>query len=764
VPESSVMLYNTRIAAISNLDAKLTASVFSSIIAVVLALIYYLSRIGFSNHLLPIVYVLSISLLLLNFPIFYRIIFHKITFYSKDTWITSDAFYSFIILSLLILIGFLVPSININIILIIFPIGLIAFFFIFIVWLSSKKIRQSLIFVGFTGLFSLWVAAIVWNSGYLTPLFFEHIIAFGEAHADTLFHAAIAGMIKTYGFPSTGINGLEYISYHYGSHWIFAQLAKLVRLDTVHFYNLAYPIIFVPFFYQVSILFIIKIKDFIHKANSSWILTTDYIFWLVFFIMQIGFITPQSELITSWGWNAHLISESYNISLSFTLILITMVLYLIPSIEINESYFINELFIIVFVPLLLIVIGFNKISLIYLLISFYIYIIYRLNLYRQFIYIVSIGLAISSILFVMYFIGKRSAGITFSPFDFFISYGRGNIFFFLFYFFFSWVFIILKCYEKNISSISDFKSYLITNNIMDIEIVLLFCLVGAAPGLIVGLGGSAAHYFADFQALIAVSLLLANLDNFYYKLARNIEFGPLGELKLKYFFIIIIGAFILISTAINYVKPISNMVSINLITRIQLSMIQNNSAVINNSTSRKSQGLIKQALKIGNLSAINLIIFRNVKGKIKQGLKIGNFTAIKDLLISDPFKAQQDNQEALLINKLQELGNAPPSERKMTVLFIPQSNKLYWNLLSCDRMPSLAPAISNLAMIDGLPEINCMGGYFMDYRRQEEQAPVDQIKDEICLKAWDQGFSRIILLDADPEANILVEPWHKGQK
>ena len=105
----------------------------------------------------------------------------------------------------------------------------------------------------------------------------------------------------------------------------------------------------------------------------------------------------------------------------------------------------------------------------------------------------------------------------------FIHYYVGNPwqpFFLLFHFFWSWLFIILKLSEKNIQSLGDFRIAYMNNSIIDIEMILFLCLLGVAPGTFFDIFDGNAFYFSNFQALVALSFVLANSQNFMSVIRR----------------------------------------------------------------------------------------------------------------------------------------------------------------------------------------------------------------------------------------------------
>jgi len=147
------------------------------------------------------------------------------------------------------------------------------------------------------------------------------------------------------------------------------------------------------------------------------------------------------------------------------------------------------------------------------------------------------------------------------------------------------------------------------------------------------------------------------------------------------------------------------------------------------------------------------ILFKNI-----SDLKSLNFNEIKKTLIKiKNLKIENTDYllEYKLIEKLKELSNIPTSEKKFTAIYIPKNIDTYLNI-SCDRLmsPFLAPAISNIVMLDGLPLNNnnsCYGhlneyGY-PRYERYNKIANLFHLKPkQLCDKAKKEGLKKVIEL------------------
>jgi len=117
-------------------------------------------------------------------------------------------------------------------------------------------------------------------------------------------------------------------------------------------------------------------------------------------------------------------------------------------------------------------------------------------------------------------------------------------------------------------------------------------------------------------------------------------------------------------------------------------------------------------------------------------------------------------QNAKLMDTLHKLADLPLSEKRKTAVFIPQSNKLYWNAYpSCEAVPLIVPAITGMAMIDGMPPADCRIIYTNHYAvyqlRKGEQALRAADRAGLCPYAGAKGFLAVIVLGAD-DADLAV--------
>jgi hypothetical protein len=111
-----------------------------------------------------------------------------------------------------------------------------------------SKINIAVLCVALVSLF-VCIANAVWQSGYLSPFFFEQF-GNGIANTDTLSHVAYTVMIEKYQAVTVGIHGLAQIRYHLGVHTFLLAVGKSLGEDAGFTFNVVYPILVLPLLMQ----------------------------------------------------------------------------------------------------------------------------------------------------------------------------------------------------------------------------------------------------------------------------------------------------------------------------------------------------------------------------------------------------------------------------------------------------------------------------------------------------------------------------------
>jgi len=99
----------------------------------------------------------------------------------------------------------------------------------------------------------------------------RELIGQGKMMDDSLFHMALSNMLKTYGAPSTGLDGLPYFPYHWGSHAYFAQIARLLNITMPDMYHVAYMIIFVPLFVFAALIAAVDLRRWLVNTRDDFL-------------------------------------------------------------------------------------------------------------------------------------------------------------------------------------------------------------------------------------------------------------------------------------------------------------------------------------------------------------------------------------------------------------------------------------------------------------------------------------------------------------
>lgn len=370
---------------------------------------------------------------------------------------------------------------------------------------AKEYLKVLLISVLFSGI----VSGFAWTSADRNLLPSESIIL-GHGGGDTVYHVAIANMIKTYGIPSTGIDGIPYHFYHNGSHFIFAQISKVCQIDILIFYHVVFFIMWVPLLFQNLFLLTKKFR-LLFGVKIIGMFCWEYLFLLLFFFL--GFL-PQ-PVAMAMGMPPMLGNESFVVSLTFIFVLIGQWLELHPTSLIAKAHTMSRLFLWLWAPLFLGVIIWIKISFYYVWAVIYAYLLLRYRKVRNWDWLVSAFLCLTLGLAIMPYISTVEAKSTFPyPFHLLIhSVGLGlQGYFFIFHFFWSWFFIFLRLRMEKLKSRSDLFMAIRANRLLDVELLVLLCIFSLIPGVTVFICGGGGYYFTEYQKWLALVFLGSRID------------------------------------------------------------------------------------------------------------------------------------------------------------------------------------------------------------------------------------------------------------
>lgn len=684
----------------------LIPELFAIIYIICAALIVYLSRIGFENY--PILFFKSIflSIFLILSPAYFKEKFPNI-FKSKILGLFT--------VFVLVFFSSELPKFNeINITYLFCTIGL----FFFIKLKIYSLVKSKIYLVVFTIIFCTFTLAAFYHFQYKTPLFVEQIISGASAHRDTLWHATVAGMIKTYGIPSSGLDGIIPLNYHFFAHYIIAKFSILLNINTLQFYILITPIIILPLFFLSFLFSVNEMSTFLSKKyNFNLVKFDNKYFWLLFIVL---FSLPYSLSLSPENTYEYINSFTYFIAFLFSFFLFGI---LFGQINSNKPNFFvkNNLVQYLIFPLLVLCIFYSKISFLYFINVSYLFLYLRLSLYKKYNYNILFLFLILISLYMFYNLVVPM--LNEYPHN---SWKKNFITILLEYkqnFFLSAIYIFFRLYFLKIKKIKFFLFMIKEKKLIDIEYLIVLGIF---------LLPLQYDYFHSIQVLIAIFLLCVFSENIIIFIKNLIKKKKNSSVKNK-LIILLLCIFILLS--------FKNILLLNLKFFSSNFAIRESFFVINKvetkGTHYGAEIYWKNVIK--NMKSIIFLDFSNLN-KVRK--KIENIN-----IYSSNYK-----NEAKIIKLLKEINKL--QNKNESVIYIPKEIKDYWSF-SCDvyMIPFIATSITNISLVNGVPDINkksCFGhnleyGYFNYYKKLNFLVNEKYISPkEICNKDLGIKFKKII--------------------
>lgn len=340
-----------------------------------------------------------------------------------------------------------------------------------------------------------------YGQNYHHPLFMEKL-AIGQAHIDTLFHTAICYLFSNYNIPSTGLHGLQYIHYHYGSHIIMACLAKLINLKPIIFYNLAYPIVFIPFFFKASFIAILKLQNHL-KNNTSITFLFLSVFGVTIILSPLIFNTLPGGI--PFG------SESYNIAIGFSLLFLTDVFQFLDDIKKNPSRYVLLLLYYSFAVVALLFLKVSIGLLFFTLISYLLFREFLLTNWKFWVYL------ILNLLFIYAFyklMGESNSTVL--SIKTILIYNLATIKYYFWPYFLIIIFFITNGISLNKKGYQKLKEKIKSKETIFLELLLVVSIAGALPSFILRtLSKIDIYYFVSYQFFLGTVIVIPYFFNLF---------------------------------------------------------------------------------------------------------------------------------------------------------------------------------------------------------------------------------------------------------
>ncbi|MDO8502324.1 MAG: hypothetical protein Q7S20_10820 [Gemmatimonadaceae bacterium] len=718
------------------LDARETIVVGTSVAAIVLAAIYWVSRIGFDNPVAPVALSLGLSLFLCAAPLWLTRIARR-EHVGKGNWWSSQAALTLACLVLTAIAGIGARGAGTVLALVIALAGFGLAAFTLVRWLPRGRPASTILFLAGSVLFTIWSAGVTWGSRYKMPLYWETLSFRANVHHDPLYYASMANMLETYGVASTGLDGLPVIHYHYGSAWLYAKWADLIGTDVLTFYSLGYPIVVIPLFLGALLLLAVELRFAFGRDEASASLRGDYRTWLVVAAATIGLI-PTSALDALTVWNANvLVSESYLIGIPVLLLVIGAALAfwlndarraVVPRLPADTDKAESGpargdalVFLLVFIPVSLAVLGFLKVSLMLILFGVALYFALRLGLWKRWMGVAACvaGIVAVSFTYSRVSLASHNGGVSWLNFLRFEVVANWQQFFPLVHMLWSWLYIAGRLWEEGIRDFAGLREAFRARRILDVEFVALVALLGFLPGEVFSIHGGSAIYFSDVQRWVALSFILSRLG-IWVRHWRATQPGSATSAPGRGFRAVRLSTLLAIVVAAPFAVTLA------------LNTFQWPLRVL-----RANVALRRELLALGG------------KGAASSGVRaLADRVTLAEGLRRTTYYP--------LVSALREIRALPLAERRRAALFIPQSNRLYWGMFDaddrCDFVSLVAPAVSSVAMIDGMPAAGCKmtTQYNMTVytSRSRPQLPSDTTRVAVCARARAKGFDEVIVLNA----------------
>jgi hypothetical protein len=655
---------------IIDIDSRKKISVYASLLVVIIVGFYNIIRTGLDPQITESLKTAGFILFLLNFPI---LLIDAILFKSKFRLLRDEYFWIVAAVLATCCLGFL----NVR----------LGYFFIFagtvcfltnLLHYGKRMTFKEVISWVFILLIGGWFSITVWDGDYIHPMLIERLPFDDRIHIDTIFHVSIAQMIKTYSIPSTGLNGLPFFYYHFGSHFIFAFLSKTLNISAFTFYQLGFPAVFLPLFVKSLMGFPVVWSERVRRTKKY---TFDWVFWLLFAGVLVG-VFPLYKVLARAALEVSPIfaSESYGLSIVFALLIFNIAVFNYRWRSDLHTYtlgFLPAMVILMMVSLL----GLTKNSTLFMFDVLICYLFFRIGLYKQWmawLYFAIIGAISLACLYLT--VDPKSGDGSYALFDFFIKHVEMSIVPFIGVYFFWGLTLMAVCgamifLHKRAESKAPEYLYIF------IEAVVLVSIVGALPGMFFNIDGGSGAFFLNYQMWLAFPFLLLVLPEAVKMLRQFIDRVQIP--RWKYFLrisVVLFFSYVALIVGYNFRK------SFKIFAKHHL---------------EDKQRICGEPLTASGLSfadTFHEIVVLN--GRIGDCLS--------------------ENRDYLILTQLHALDTLSIEEKSTTVLSFGDIRMLSQKY-PCYKYPFLFPALTGIALKDGFIFEDCHGrNYSFEYYKRDE--------------------------------------------
>ena len=521
----------------------------------------------------------------------------------------------------------------------------------------------------------VYAESMYWRSGGEHSIVYPEAMLTGQAHADILMEADIVSIMGTYGLASTGLDGLVPMKYHTGSLWVALALQRLCGFRALDFIAFGYGLLLVPLYVAAFFGCAATLRVVIQgeKENSP-----PLSFWIACTVAMVG-LFPFMNDPNQWNFNETILnldSFLFALGLSLWLIAIAGTLYISFRSGTQTFTLAQKLSFILGLPAALALIGFVKISQIYLLLALIVYLCLRVKWLRA--WPVLLGVVLSALVAVVQLRAETGAGAaSIAPLNFDRIHPEWVPYFFIVYFTWAWLFLFLWAQVRHVWNLADMLLAIRSGESLPVELVFVAVIAGLVPYLLIDFNTEAWKYFTEFHAVLAAMFVAAFIPRI--ELSNLVAGLRSGQMSLAEAFGLLLAV-----------------------------------ALCGHLFMTTEGSAYRMVKSVGEARA-------GIMGKSRLDWR----SQLRHMNTSpstwDPGVVARNN----VVQCLQNLDRQPEEVKKISALYIPKTDRVYWDMREVVQgaTPFIAPAESGIAMVDGLPEFEDIGWAAIGWGYPEYKLP-----------------------------------------
>jgi hypothetical protein len=662
----------------------------SAIPVVMLATILVL-RSGFASPVAELVRLAGISLLLVNVS----------AFGSHKQWIFSPPAMPLWALVGVTGIGLYLPTGRTPVCILLAMAGLAAFLWNLLRVMAGFGALRVAVLLALGAFLGIYAQSMYWRENTAHDILFPEAIVTGRIYTDVIEQAAVVNMISTFKLASTGLDGLLPLKYHNGSLWIAEAFRSLCGFHAVEFIAFGYGLLLIPLYVIGFWLCAQFLRSFVQRSGR-FLTPTFVITCVVVFVGVFPFKNDPMQL----NFNETIInSDSFLLAVTLSLFLIGAAVQFCETVDLTDSSMsrVNAAGMAIGIPAVFCLIGVVKISQMYLLLAVAMYLWWRVRELRAWPFTLGTALSMTLLAFLMYSeVGANKASLALFSFD--RIHPEWVPYFFFLYFLWMWLLVVVWARRSRVVTLSDIANRFRSRNTLAVEIVFVIALAGVIPYLLLNFYSPAWKFFTEFQGDVAGLMLVAFLSELdVASLPSRIRDGSLHLSSL-------LGLGLMVAVVAHV-----GMTTFGSVHRLLERNGEDRAVLAGNAETEWHSGL----------------------RQIRTGRAV----------ISPAWAVRRQ-----VLDCLRAIGDGPVEQRRNLVLYIPKTNRSYWDLrqVGAGSTPFLAPALARVPMVEGLPEYDdigwaAVGWGYPQYNLPTAPEPATEKLDQAIEKARSGGFSDLLV-------------------